>query len=249
MSAGLQDIRGYDSIIPRRYADYMAMIEGQGELLYNRIAPFYWAGSLDSALVDLLNVKYVLTTQTIDNPNYTLVYDGEVKIYRNDDYLPRAFAVNQARVIGDEAALKEAMKSLDPRREALLEQAAGSKEQRGDGSTQQARSNTVQIVSYTPNRVVLNVKMGEAGYVVLADSYFPGWLAEVKAAGDVTASETPILRADYNFRAIALDAGEYQVTFRYSPLSLRVGGLASVLSFIILHAAGRHGVVGPAVPR
>ncbi len=41
---GLQDIRGYDSIIPRQYVEYMAAIEPQGELLYNRIAPIYGAG-------------------------------------------------------------------------------------------------------------------------------------------------------------------------------------------------------------
>ena len=69
------------------------MIEGQGELLYNRIAPFYWAGSLDSALVDLLNVKYVATTQRLTNPKLTLVYDGEVLIYRTTNVLPRAFLV------------------------------------------------------------------------------------------------------------------------------------------------------------
>ena len=49
------------------------------------------------------------------------------------------------------------------------------------------------------------------GYLVLSDSYFPGWIAELRPAGkpDADAVTLPILRADYNFRAVALDAGEY----------------------------------------
>ena len=35
----IQDVRGYDSIIPRQYVDYMRLIQEQGELPYNRIAP------------------------------------------------------------------------------------------------------------------------------------------------------------------------------------------------------------------
>jgi hypothetical protein len=103
MFYGLQDVRGYDSIITRQYAEYMGLIQEQGELQYNRIAPIgNWAPqALDSALLDLLNVKYVVTgaDHTIDRPNYTLVYDGELRIYRNDDYMARAFLCPRARVI------------------------------------------------------------------------------------------------------------------------------------------------------
>jgi hypothetical protein len=37
----LQDIRGYDSIIPAQYVTYMRAIEEQGELLYNQIAAIH----------------------------------------------------------------------------------------------------------------------------------------------------------------------------------------------------------------
>jgi O-antigen/teichoic acid export membrane protein len=52
------------------------------------------------------------------------------------------------------------------------------------------------------------------------------------------------LRADYTFRAVALGAGEWEVVFRYSPLSLRVGLLASMLSFVILLLLGATSVWG-----
>ena len=242
MPYGIQDIRGYDSIIPRRYTEYMNMIEGQGELLYNRISPFYWAGSLDSALVDLLNVKYIATTQRLSNPKLSLVYDGEVLIYQNKNVLPRAFLVQQAQVITDEAALKTAMKSLNPTKEVLIEEAAVFPHHPDPSSTRNPATSKMGawIRQYTPNKVTVEVSLPWPSYLVLSDSYFPGWIADLRPAGkpDADAVTVPILRADYNFRAVALDAGEYEVTFRYSPLSLRVGMLASVLSFVILLLIG-----------
>ncbi len=242
MPYGIQDIRGYDSIIPRRYTEYMNMIEGQGELLYNRISPFYWAGSLDSALVDLLNVKYIATTQHLTNPKLSLVYDGEVLIYQNQKALPRAFLVQQAQVIGDEAALKTAMKSLDPRSEVLLEEQPVFANHPDLSSKRQPQTSKMGawIRQYTPNRVTVEVSLPWPSYLVLSDSYFPGWIADLRPADkpDADPVTVPILRANYNFRAVALDAGEYEVTFRYSPLSLRVGMLASVLSFVILLLTG-----------
>jgi hypothetical protein len=41
MFYGLSDVRGYDSIIPKQYTDYMGLIYSQTELLHNRIAPIY----------------------------------------------------------------------------------------------------------------------------------------------------------------------------------------------------------------
>lgn len=243
----IQDIRGYDSIIPRRYTEYMSLIEGQGELLYNRIAPFYWAGSLDSPMVDLLNVTYVATTQRITNRGYSLAYEGEVLIYRNDEALPRTFIAPSARVIGDDAALAAELKSFDARAEVLLEQTPVLTAL-ADPAAQPAPSATTsaRIAQYTPNRVVVRASLPQAGYLVLLDSYFSGWVADVRPAGKPQADpvQAPVLRADFNFRAVALAAGEYEVTFRYSPLSLRVGLLASVLSFVCLLLLGATAVWG-----
>jgi hypothetical protein len=100
----------------------MSALAPQDELLNNRIAPFYSPDPLDSPIINLLNVKYVLTKRPLPNAGYTLVYDGEIKIYRNENVLPRAFMVAQTRVITDRTALLETMKTFDPAREVLLEQ-------------------------------------------------------------------------------------------------------------------------------
>ena len=85
MYFGWQDIRGYDSIIPKQYVGVMNRIADQsGELLYNRIAPIYASSTsenggnpfaaLENQLLDLMGVKYVLSE--LVGPQYGLVGQG-----------------------------------------------------------------------------------------------------------------------------------------------------------------------------
>ncbi len=222
MFFGIADIRGYDSIIPRQYAELMGALAPQGELLYNRIAPFYEPAPFDSPIVHLLNVKYVLTTRPLPNAGYTLVYDAEIKIYRNERVLPRAFLVPHARVIPDRAALLAQMRDFDPTREVLLEQDPGI------ANAAACAYAPVTITKYSGNEVIIRSKQACAGWLVLADSYFPGWLVFVDE------KEAPLYRANYNFRAVYVPAGEHTIRFKYSPVSFRVGAIGSFLGVMML---------------
>ncbi len=238
--AGLEDIRGYDSIIPRQYVELMACIEPQGELPYNRIAPVYDAAHLSSPLLDLLNVRYVVTEGEIANADYRLVYNGEVRIYENTDVLPRAFAVIAEHDILRGGTAVD-LCTLDPRTTVLLDQATLP----NPDYPQVAVSGTIQpatIVSYTPNEVVVEVEMPQEGWLVLTDSYFPGWkayrseppAAAQEGAEDPEESELAIARADENFRAVYLDAGSHQVRFKYTPMSAKLGLYGSFMACVVL---------------
>jgi O-antigen/teichoic acid export membrane protein len=229
MQYDLSDIRGYDSIIAKQYVDYMQLIEPQGELLYNRIAPLTQLASLDSPLLDLLNVKYVVTTQTVDRPNYTLVYDREVRVYRNDDYLPRAFVVYGAQVIADEATRRDALRQSNPRQTVILEQEPAGGVVQHEG-TDWAPAN---ITSYGFNEVTIGVNLPRAGYLLLVDNWFPGWKAYDTQPGR-DEQEIPLYRADGTFRAVALGPGQHTVRFKYTPLSFKLGLFISFMAGVIL---------------
>jgi O-antigen/teichoic acid export membrane protein len=235
MYYGLHDIRGYDSIIPKQYADFMGLIEEQGELIYNRIAPLYSYDSLDSPLLDLLNVKYVVTTQHIPNPNYTLVYEDEVRIYRNDDYLPRAFAVYDAEVIEDDERLLQALQTLNPRERVLLSTNPPQEYLETASSAPVELVAQARILTYGINDVVVEADLPRDGWLVLADSYFPGWKAFLQL-DDGQEQELGIYRADYNFRAVHLSAGSSVVRFRYSPMSLKLGVYATFIAGVMMLA-------------
>jgi O-antigen/teichoic acid export membrane protein len=236
MFYGLHDIRGYDSIIPKQYADFMGLIEEQGELIYNRIAPLYQYDSLDSPLLDLLNVKYVISTQYIPNPGYTLVYEDEVRIYRNDDYLPRAFVVDQAEVIEDDESLLLALKELDPQERVLLSERPPQEYLGSPPISQDENATQVRFREYDINDVIVEADLRDPGWLVLTDSYFPGWKAFLQLDSGLE-EELQIYRADYNFRAVRLPAGHDVVRFRYSPMSLKIGVYASFMAAVVMLAA------------
>ncbi|MEO0563251.1 MAG: YfhO family protein, partial [Chloroflexota bacterium] len=68
------------------------------------------------------------------------------------------------------------------------------------------------IRRYTPTQVEIDVPAAyDDSFLVLSDSYYPGWRATVNGV------ERPIYRANVNFRAIELPSGESRVIFEYDP--------------------------------
>jgi uncharacterized membrane protein YfhO len=90
----------------------------------------------------------------------------------------------------------------------------------------QEGSGSAQIVLYTPNKVTIHTASDVAKLLFLSDVFDPGWHAYVDG------KKTPVLRADYDFRAVGLPPGNHVVEFRYFPDKLRIGfivaGLASI---------------------
>ncbi|MBI3740943.1 MAG: YfhO family protein, partial [Chloroflexi bacterium] len=180
----------------------------------------YWQslGSRSSALYDLLNVKYLIGRKNIslDRAKFRVAYDGDpaLNVYENTRVLPRAFIVNEARVVANRAEAWDAIHAadFDPSRVVILE-----------GMTVDRRPSTVgdgakvKIVGYGPNEIMLETNSARAGYLVLSEIYFPGWRAWIDDR------EVAVSRANYLFRAIELPAGAQRVRFLYDPLSYKVG--------------------------
>lgn len=232
---GLQDTRGYDSIIPRQYADFVSLVTPQAnDLLYNRIGPIYSPNyqALDSPLLDLLGVKYVLTTQHIPNAKYRQVYDGEIRVYENSQALPRAFVQRCARYVTGEQMAEE-LRSFDPRRVVLLENVQA---ETGNTSENDCQIAPAEVVRYENNEVEVRAISDKGGWLLLADSYFPGWKAYVRPASaeQKDERETDVYRADGNFRAVRLSPGEQVVRFKYTPMSAKLGLYVSFLASVVL---------------
>jgi O-antigen/teichoic acid export membrane protein len=233
MYFGLQDVRGYDSIITRQYAEVMALL-GPQELQYNQIARLKREESLGSPILDLLNVRYVLTEETIDRPDYTLVHEGELRVYRNDTAMPRAFVTFQAQVFADRESLLEALPQADPRQAVFLEQTPAG----WANPAALPPAPAVQFREYSPDQVRLHVDMPAAGFLVLGDNYFPGWVAYTQPAGEHEEQALTILRANGTVRAVQLPAGPQTVRFKYSPLSFKIGLFISFTAAVSLLLLG-----------
>ncbi|MBE2234202.1 MAG: flippase [Anaerolinea sp.] len=120
---GLQDVRGYDSIIPKQYVEFMQAIEPQGQLLYNRISPFYDPASLDDPLTDLLGVRYLASELPLDAPGWELAHQeaSGLRIYRNADAFPRAFIAQEA-ALAPAGQVISRTRAVDLRQVVVLEE-------------------------------------------------------------------------------------------------------------------------------
>ncbi|MFN8523110.1 MAG: oligosaccharide flippase family protein [Chloroflexota bacterium] len=226
MLFGLEDVRGYDTLMLKHYVEYMGLIEPQIGVPYSKVAKLFREPSLASPLLDFLNVRYALTTLVIRRPGWTLLSDdGHVRVYRNERTLPRAFVIDSGIVAPDHASALRIVgdPAFDPRRNLVVEATHLASDTGAPGTLTPAT-----IVERSPSRVVVETDAPHAGYLVLADTYFDGWTATVDGA------PTGVLRANGVARAAQIPPGRHRVAFELRPLSVRLGGLLAAVCLAIL---------------
>ncbi len=213
---GLYDIAGvYNPLSLAPYEAYRWAVGGPGSPLYN-----------------LLGVKYVLTDSGAHPGSEDLVpvYAGQaVDVHLNPNALPRALIVTQADVVSDHADAWAAIHdpTFDPSQVVVLEQ-GGTPIAPTDAGTQGPKR--VSFLHYGLNRLRLRVESGQGGWLVLSDVFYPGWRATV--AGE----PTPVLRANYTFRAVSVPAGGHPVEMWFAPRTWYVGLGISLGTWLALAA-------------
>ncbi len=213
---GLEDIRGYDSVIPGRFVRLWELMEPPQGLLYNRLYKLVDPRSLDSRVLDLLNVRFVLSAGPLGRPGWRPVYAGEVYIYENPDVLPRAFLVYRVEAVADEAEARGrlARPDFDPGAVAVIEAPPG--EGVGAGPPP-GRPPTVSILGRRPGYWAFEVETETPALLVISEAYFPGWSATVDGR------PAPVFPTDLALKGVPVPAGRHRVEVAYRPLSFRAG--------------------------
>ena len=139
--------------------------------------------------------------------------------YENERARPRAFAVHRIVVASTatEAVGRLATGEVRPEDAVVLEDPAAPAPT-GTGPS------AVSIEVDEPLRVELAVTMKGDGYVVLADTSYPGWHATVDGV------EAPILAANGLFRAVFVGDGAHRVRFEYRPRALHLGAAITLVT-------------------
>ena len=171
------------------------------------------------------NVKYWIDG---DSPTYHIeggfpvILPDRVKVF--EDALPRAFLVPKMRVPADGRVINTYYdKSFDPISEVLLNDTVAFEESahfKGE----------VEEVAYSPNHVTIKTSQEGNGFLVLLDTYLPGWTVKVDGR------EQTILKAYGFYRAVQLGPGEHTLEFDYFPEGFREGlivtGVTPVLGLV-----------------
>lgn len=203
----LQSIDGYDPLYLLRYGELMA---ASGRRKPDISAPFGFfrivtPNDFDTQIINLLGVSYVLSLSDINHKYLKKVFEeGETKVYRNLNAFPRAFFVKNVIQAGNKYQAISLMfnPKVNLRRSAIVEDTDDFTNE--DFFTQ----GTVEIVSYTENKIVLSTKNRGKGFLILTDTYYPTWKVTVDG------KEQEIYRTDYNFRGVVVPKGNHTVEFK-----------------------------------
>ncbi len=182
--------------------------------------PFDWAGWGN------IQLKTSESKEKLEkfNKRFELVYDKEIKIYKNTEAFPRVFVVHNAEVINNE---QEVLKRLDNFDFDLRNSIIIEKDAPLEFKNEKVIDNsTANITRYEFNSLTIGANMENDGFVVLSDTYYPGWKAFIDN------KETDIYQADYLLRAVYVNKGSHNIVFKYEPVSFSVGLLLSITTVI-----------------
>ena len=179
--------------------------------------------------LDLLNARYIIAGGVL--PGTEPIYQSEqtqLYVLHNPDAVPRAFFVGSIEEVESDAAVWERIRSpeFDPARTAFVTEPMDFETTPIDS----ASTADVEMVSYAPQEISLNVQTDAPRLLVLSEIYYPaGWKAYVDD------DDVPIYRVDHLLRAIPVPEGRHRVVLRFDPPSHRVGVWISGLSALIVY--------------
>jgi uncharacterized membrane protein YfhO len=222
----LPSVEGYDAVYQQRYGEFISYIsDGVLKSPERSVVHISKRGKYIAKAINLLGIKYVVHKKADGHAiwafpywehkegSFSLIYeDSKYQIFENKNVFPRAFLVNNYKIVTDKKLILNTMFSQDfnLEKELVLEKDIKLRKSNEDPGF-------AKIVKYTPNKVMLSVNAKTDSLLFLSDSYFPGWKALVDGESQ------DIYRADYTFRAISVKQGQHRVEFVYAPDSFKYG--------------------------
>jgi hypothetical protein len=174
----------------------------------------------------------------LSNVKYVVKQDDTIEVLPGSRTMPRAYTVARIIYRSDPDTIIGTLSDplFDVRNKAVVEEPL---KLHTVGSCR--NQSEPKIVQYIPNRVRLLTENDCPSLLVLSETYYPGWQAEIKNndTGQTTGLEA--IRVNYSFTGVPVPAGSNEVIFEFRPRSFRNGLMISVitaLAGLILLVAG-----------
>lgn len=202
---GTISANNFDPLIPGRYAVWMQLLEAAQQ-------PFRQV---------LLNLMDVGAVENIVDRAEQLVQFDTITGSRRWRWLPCAVQA------ADDSQALELVKSAG---EALLTQTVILEaEGLPEGAVCEpgaAGEAEFHLVKERPGSLDLIIDAPASGWVLIADTWYPGWSARLDGA------DTQLYRANYLFQAVRVPAGEQTLSLRYRPRSFLLGAALSTAALV-----------------
>jgi hypothetical protein len=185
----------------------------------------------------LFGVRYSIGEKPpLDDSREVFTGASGLKVYENPNAYPRAWAVHEL-VHAENAGVVRSMvndhldefhkKAFTTGKTIPLQTCAGE--------------DHVAVNKYAAEKLTIWANLSCAGMVVISDTYFPGWKARVDG------KDAEIYEVNHCMRAVAVPQGNHEITMRYRPASVYLGGFLTLLGWLgalglVLYGPKRAGV-------
>lgn len=223
---------GYESINLSYYIDYLRFMGLQKSPSSTR-------------LIDLLDVKYLVSFWPLSDPNWVLFKtysnaDSNLYVYENKRSLAKVLLVHQAITGLSPAGTLSRMADpyFNPEEEIFIANTVADPAKYAI-TTKRNQGEKTSLIEYTPNRIAVRANLNSAGWLLLNDSYYPGWRVYIDNQPGT------IFKANYLFRGVPLKAGNHLVIFTYCSNSFKWGLILSIATIMGLFVASTFLITPP----
>ena len=249
----IRDVQGVGPLQLKRYKEYLkTMADGKQDFYpYGDTHRMALVGPGHSPLLDILGVKYVLSERPVLSPGFALVQNEGVKVYENRAAFPQALVFKRFLALPDSVQTAQLIhdEEVDARKVVILStedlkhypeifEIARQLDRKVRGvplyefkcdDSQPARLDKATMEVFGPSylRVLCDVQ-GNGGVLFIDEILYSGWKAKIDG------NFTPLIRANYLFRAIIVPEGTHIVEMEFKPRLYYFGLVTSALWVFML---------------
>jgi hypothetical protein len=197
---GIEMASGYDPLYSKYFEAILSAHNGGAK--FNRILVPSLAFT---SVFDLFQIRYVLTYGPHESPNLSFVMnEGDTYVYEVVSSLPRFYFVKEViEASSMEDSVKRLFEDINLKNQAVI---LGNVTISSDSLKKQER---VFVKQYDSSEIILEATAILPRYLVILNSYFPGWQAYING------SKVKMFQTNGSFMGLVVPEGTHTITLVY----------------------------------
>ena len=182
-----------------------------------RLEQFYklFLQSKKTALLDILNVKYVIEEK-----------EGNAKAIENPNNLGVAWFVEKIIFEENPDSIYMNLLKFDLKQTAIIE----NKNIDIISYPNERRISQIELLKNKPHEKIYSIESNKPGFVVFSEMFYPGWKAKINN------KEVNVYKVNFILRGIFVQKGNNKIKFYFEPSSIKYGSLFQIVSIIVFVA-------------
>ena len=166
-------------------------------------------------VINMLNTKYLI----VPNENNALI------VQQNVQALGTAWFVDSVRWVNNANESLDLLNSFDPKSTAIIDE----KYKKYINQFNFNFENSIQLISYSPNKLIYDVSSNTSGLAVFSEIFYPkGWYAYVDG------QSVDHFEVNYILRGMMIPDGAQEVVFEFKPKSFFISSKISLFASFLL---------------